>query len=658
MATAHGRLDGHTAEKRSQEPARIRALALAAAAIAVHYTGTDRTSRFTALGAEFAVDVEPDEPVTALAERLIPCPTSTPAPDEDGPLYHLEPAADAIRVDHPDALTARATARIWATVLDQILRDPSRPVAGYPPLDPRDRDEVLARFNDTARDFPSDTTLHDLLRTQARATPDAVAVSTDERSLSYRELDDLSDALASRLAAELPAERGIVAVLAERTVWLPVALFAVLKSGRAYVPLDPQAPAMRHRHLVEYSGAGVVLTASDTSVDFGVPLWDLRDPACFPEATGPLPVTSPRDLAYVLFTSGSTGSPKGVMVEHRAVVNRLAWMQRRYPLGPGDTLLQKTPVIFDVSVWELFWWTLAGSRMHLLAPGRERFPLAIVETVEREGVTALHFVPSLLTAFLAHLRSTADAPRLHALRWLFSSGESLTRASAVEFGELFAGKATLVNLYGPTEATVDVTSHDCAQRPEPGRIPIGAPIDNVRAYVLRYGNPLPVGAFGTLHLAGECVARGYLGAPELTARGFPPEYGNPGARMYDTGDIVRWLPDGELDFLGRRDTQVKIRGIRIDVTEVESVLQRAPGVRECAVTVHRPGTALATLRAAVTGEDLTREGLRDYLAARLPPYLVPTGYDRFTELPRTGSGKTDRRLLADADHVRAHRIGL
>ena len=415
---------------------------------------------------------------------------------------------------------------------------------------------------------------------------------------------------------------------------------------------------MRHRHLVEYSGAGVVLTASDTSVDFGVPLWDLRDPACFPETAGPLPVTSPGDLAYVLFTSGSTGSPKGVMVEHRAVVNRLAWMQRRYPLGPGDTLLQKTPVIFDVSVWELFWWTLSGSRMHLLAPGRERFPLAIVETAEREGVTALHFVPSLLTAFLAHLRTTADAPRLHALRWLFSSGESLTRASAVEFGELFAGKATLVNLYGPTEATVDVTSHDCAQRPEPGRIPIGAPIDNVRAYVLRYGNPLPVGAFGTLHLAGECVARGYLGAPELTARGFPPEYGNPGGRMYDTGDIVRWLPDGELDFLGRRDTQVKIRGIRIDVTEVESVLQRAPGVRECTVTVHRPGTALATLRAAVTGEDLTRQGLRDYLAARLPPYLVPTGYDRFTELPRTGSGKIDRRLLADADHVRAHRIGL
>ncbi|MFK0253894.1 amino acid adenylation domain-containing protein [Streptomyces sp. NPDC090445] len=648
-----------------------RALVLATAAVAVHYTDTDRTSRFEAFHTAYEVTVEPDEPMSALAGRITAAaPPEQASADAQPCVFRLALEADHVRVDHPDPVTADATARIWATLLAHTGRDASRPVAGYPVLREQDREGVLVRFNATARDFPADTTLHQFLRSQARRSPEAIAVSSDAGALTYRELDERTDALAARLTAELPAACRVVGVLARRSTELPVALFAVLKAGRAYLPLDPHAPEMRHRQLVAHSGAGVVLSAVDTPVDFGVPLWDLRDPVHFSAPAGPLPETTPHDLAYVIYTSGSTGTPKGVMVSHRSVVNRLAWMQRRYPLGPGDTLLQKTPAIFDVSVWELFWWALTGSRMHLLAPGMERFPMAVVETAEREGVTALHFVPSMLAAFLAHLRSTGDAARLHALRWLFSSGESLTGASVAEFGELFQGKGTLVNLYGPTEATVDVTSHDCPRQPERGRVPIGSPIDNVRCYVLRYGNALPVGAFGSLHLAGECVARGYLGDPVLTARSFVPEYGDDNdndngdgdgdgdGRMYDTGDIVRWLPSGELDFLGRRDTQVKIRGIRIDVTEIEDALHHVPGVRECAVTVHHAGTVLATLRAAVTGEGLTREVLRDHLARRLPPYLVPTGYDLFTELPRTGSGKIDRRLLADAAHVRAHRIGL
>ncbi|WP_405606504.1 amino acid adenylation domain-containing protein [Streptomyces sp. NBC_00076] len=641
----------------SARPGAERALVLATAAVAVHYTDADPLSRFDAFRRTHDVTVDPDEPLDALAGRIAAASDETPA-DAPACLFRLALEADHVRVEHPDPVTADATARIWATLLAQAVRDASRPVSGYPVLRDEDRDQVLVGFNDTARPFPSGATLHQLLREQAGRTPDAVAVSSDAESLTYRELDQRSDALAARLVAELPAECRIVGVLAERTTQLPVALFAVLKAGRAYLPLDPHAPELRHRRIVAHSGADVVLTATDTSVDFGVPVWDLRDEVHLRGPGGPLPTTSPQDLAYVIYTSGTTGAPKGVMVEHRSVVNRLAWMQRRYPIGPGDTLLQKTPVIFDVSVWELFWWALTGSRMHLLAPVMERFPLAVVETAEREGVTALHFVPSMLAAFLAHLRATGDAPRLHALRWLFSSGESLTGTCVAEFGELFQGKATLVNLYGPTEATVDVTSYDCPRQPRAERVPIGAPIDNVRCFVLRHGNALPVGAFGVLHLAGACVARGYLGDAELTARSFLPEHGGGAGRMYDTGDIVRWLPSGELDFLGRQDTQIKIRGIRIDVTEIESVLQQVPGVRECAVTVHQAGTVMATLRAAVTGEGLTREALRDHLARRLPPYLVPTGYDLLPRLPRTGSGKIDRRLLADAAHVRAHRTGL
>ncbi|MFG3128336.1 amino acid adenylation domain-containing protein [Streptomyces tendae] len=646
-------------------PGAERALVLAAAAVAVHYTDEDTggARRFTAWDRAYEVVVEPDEPLGALAGRMAgrsAAPVSADAPEC---AFRLVLEADAVRVDHPDPVTGDATAGIWSALVAQGVRDASLPVGAYPVLDARDRDEVLVRFNATRRDFPAATTLHQLLRERARLTPEAVAVGAGAGTLTYRELDERTDALAARLVARLSDDCRVVGVLGERTLELPVMLFAVLKAGRAYLPLDPQAPELRHRRLVAHSGAGLVLTAVDTPVDFGVPRWDVRDPVVLSAHTGPLPEVSARDLAYVIYTSGSTGAPKGVMVEHRAVMNRLAWMQRRYPIGPGDTLLQKTPVVFDVSVWELFWWVLAGSRLWLLAPGMERFPMAILQEAERERVTALHFVPSMLTAFLAHLRSTDGAARLRALRWLFSSGESLTSASVAEFGELFRDGAQLVNLYGPTEATVDVTGHHCPQRPGAGRVPIGAPIDNVRCYVMRHGNAMPVGAFGTLHVAGECLARGYLGDPALTERSFPPEYeggaadGAGDGRMYDTGDIVRWLPSGELDFLGRADTQVKIRGIRIDVTEIESVLQQLPQVRECAVTVHGAGTVMATLRAAVVGEHLTEAALRDHLSRRLPPYLLPTGYDLFERLPRTGSGKIDRRLLADDAHVRAHRTG-
>ncbi|MEU4205499.1 amino acid adenylation domain-containing protein [Streptomyces sp. NPDC045470] len=558
------------------------------------------------------------------------------------------------------ALDARTLESLYGTVLDRARTGDSGPVGAYDLLTGAERDRVLREFNDTARDFPDRTTLHAIFHAQAVRTPDAVAVSTDRASLTYRELDERTDRLAHHLVARGVVPGTIVAVHAQRCLDLPVALLAVLKAGGAYLPLDPTAPARRNAELVDRSGAPIVLAQPGTDVPDGIAATVLRldDPDLYAgPAPGPQDHAGPEDLAYVIYTSGSTGKPKGVMVEHRSVVNRLTWMQRRYPLTAEDTLLQKTPVIFDVSVWELFWWFFAGARLHLLAPGMERFPLAIGKTVRQQRITALHFVPSMLGMFLEHLQDGGE-PAMPGLRWCFSSGESLPASSVAAFGRLLGPQGTtLVNLYGPTEATVDVTGHDCPATPPDGPVPIGRPIDNTRVYVLRHGRPVPVGVYGTLFLAGAGVARGYLGDPDLTARKFVPEFGGGNGRMYDSGDIGRWLPSGELEFLGRDDSQVKIRGIRIDLGEIEGVLLEVPGVTECAVLLDRPDPLHPVLRAAVsTTGDLSEADLREHAAQRLPQYMLPTVHHRFEKLPRTGSGKTDRRTLADPAYAEANAL--
>ncbi|MGW7047823.1 amino acid adenylation domain-containing protein [Streptomyces avermitilis] len=534
-----------------------------------------------------------------------------------------------------------------------------RPVGEYELLDAAGQDRVLREFNDTDQPFPDQRTLHGIFHDQAVRTPDAVAVSTDTESLTYRELDLRSDLLAHHLRERGVAPGRIVAVMARRCLDLPIALLGILKAGGAYLPLDPAAPARRLADMVAGSDAALVLTPPEVVVpdEVAAPVLRLDDPGLYTgPAPGPQAHGGPGDLAYVIYTSGSTGRPKGVMVEHRSVVNRLAWMQRRYPLAEGDTILQKTPVVFDVSVWELFWWFFAGARMHLLAPEMERFPLAIATTVRRQRVTVMHFVPSMLGVFLDYLDDGGNPAALTSLRWCFSSGESLSAREVTAFGRLLGTSgARLVNLYGPTETTVDVTAFDCAPEPFSGTVPIGRPIDNTRVYVLRHRQPMPVGVFGTLYLGGAGVARGYLGDPELTARRFVPEFGGGEGRMYDTGDIGRWLPSGDVEFLGRTDSQVKIRGIRIDLGEIESVVLELPGVAECVVLLDYPDPSLPTLRTAVSGAaDLTADALRAHAAERLPQYMLPVVHHWFARLPRTASGKLDRRALADPSYAEAH----
>jgi amino acid adenylation domain-containing protein len=340
------------------------------------------------------------------------------------------------------------------------------------------------------------------------------------------------------------------------------------------------------------------------------------------------------------------------MIEHRSVVNRLDWMQNAYPIGPADVILQKTPYYFDVSVWELFWWALQGARLCFLVPGGERLPLAIVETIRRHAVSVLHFVPSMLNVFLEYLdgRDPKVLKAMACVRRVFASGEALSVSHVKKFNDIFGRHtgARLTNLYGPTEATVDVTYYDCPQHNEFDKIPIGRPIDNIRMHILKEGRPVAIGETGELCIAGVGLARGYLNNPALTAEKFVYHPAIPGERIYRTGDIARWLPDGNIDYLDREDHQVKIRGLRIELGEIESTIREHPGVADTVVVVKKYSENVILIVAYIVAKPgLEIEGLKAYLKRLLPDYMVPNHFERIDDIPLAATGKADRKALPE-----------
>jgi len=499
----------------------------------------------------------------------------------------------------------------------------------------------------------SDTRIEDLLREAAGTHPDRTAVTGEHGSLTYSEMDRRANRLARTLQAAGAAPGTRVAVAVERSHDMLVAVFAVLRAGAAYVPVDLGHPPARNAYILRDSGARIVVAAPGTleRPDSTVTVVDPHAPESSDMDDSPVPHTGDgTDVAYVIYTSGSTGEPKGVMVEHRSVLNRLRWMQRAYPLGARDVLLQKTPVGFDVSVWELFWWTLAGASVHLLEPGGERDPDTIAAAVEKHGVSVAHFVPSMLHAFLEHTdNGTGRGHDLSSLRRVFASGEALSPHHVRRFHEVLGdapSRPELVNLYGPTEATVDVTHHPCTD-PAPRTVPIGRPIDNVRLYVLDDTlRPCPAGEAGELCIAGVSLARGYLGRDRLTAERFV-ENPFPGERrVYRTGDLARLLPDGSLEYLGRNDHQVKIRGVRVEPGEVENALLAHPAVVNAAVIARHTPTGEAYLCAyTVCRREVPAGELRSHCARLLPAALVPAHVVPLEVLPLTPNGKLDRAAL-------------
>ena len=500
----------------------------------------------------------------------------------------LDYARDVFDEDLPIA----SVAGHLTTLLEHGLDLLDRPLSDVPMLSPAEhRDLTAGRARGRQMPYADQDTLHGLFEAQAARRPDRTAViAASGQTLTYAELDERANRVARALREEGVGPDVRVAVMMERGPQLLVVLLGILKSGGAYVPVDPAYPLERARLLLRDSGAKVVIVDDDAPAGLPGDATVRRVGGLLTGSGAPVePLTTSRDLAYVIYTSGSTGQPKGVMVEHHSVVNRLAWMQRRYPLGEGDVLLQKTPVTFDVSVWELFWWAVEGAAVALLPPGGQRDPREVLRAIREHQVSAVHFVPSMLGPFLDLLEESAAAREgIRTLRHIFCSGEALPSSRVEQFNRLVdrcrresgtERPVRLVNLYGPTEATVDVSCYECPGDSAQGiaRVPIGRPIDNTRLYVLGADDlPQPVGVAGELCIGGVGVARGYLDRPELTAEKFGDDPFVPGGRLYRSGDLARWLADGTLEYLGRIDDQVKVRGHRVEPGEVDRRPARCP----------------------------------------------------------------------------------
>jgi amino acid adenylation domain-containing protein len=519
----------------------------------------------------------------------------------------------------------------------------------------------IAQFNRTETSFPENVTLQELIEAQVdRHSFETAAICDHDNvfgvpSLTYAQLNAKVNQLAHLLRAEGVGPGHIVALMVERSFAMTIGILAIVKAGAAYLPVPPDNPADRIDYMLKVGGVKVLLVQGKTAgrFVFGGLVINLDAPDVYRGSTAnPVIVNQPHDLAYVIYTSGSTGKPKGVMIEHRSLINRLHWMQQAYPIDESDVILQKTPYYFDVSVWELFWWALQGARVCFLMPGGERNPLAIVETVKKHHVSVMHFVPSMLNVFLEYLDGKAAGvlKSLASVRRVFASGEALSPSHVRKFNDILGSKtgARLTNLYGPTEATVDVSYFDCPAHNDFENVPIGRPIHNTRLYVIRDGRQVAIGEAGELCIAGICLARGYLNNPALTDERFTDNPVNHGERIYRTGDVARWLPDGNIEYLGREDHQVKIRGLRIELGEIENTIREYPGITDCVALVRKYSENVILIIAyVVCKSDLKVEALKHHLKKYLPDYMIPNHFEKIAEMPLTPSGKADRKALPE-----------
>ncbi|WP_415640229.1 amino acid adenylation domain-containing protein, partial [Pseudomonas gessardii] len=484
------------------------------------------------------------------------------------------------------AATIERMAGHWLKLLSEIVADSTRRVSELPILDAAQVQTQVLDWNRTAAQFPAQRGVHQLFEEQVQHNPQAIALLFDQQVLTYQQLNQRANRLAHKLRESAPAGAELlVGVATERSVEMVVALLAVLKAGGAYVPLDPEYPSERLRYMIEDSGVGLLLTQSHLLGR--LPLGETVQALCldqdgdwlegYSDANPALPCL-PEQLAYMIYTSGSTGRPKGAGNRHTALTNRLWWMQRAYTLDARDTVLQKTPFSFDVSVWEFFWPLMVGARLAVALPGEHQEPARLIETIGRYQITTLHFVPSMLQAFIHE----AGVEACSSLKRIICSGEALPVDAQQQVFRKLPG-AGLFNLYGPTEAAIDVTHWRCVDERR-ASVPIGVPIDNLRTQILGSGlGLLPVGAGGELYLGGVGLARGYHQRPGLTAERFVPDPFTPGERLYRTGDLARYRVDGVIEYLGRLDHQVKLRGLRIELGEIEASLCDHELVREAVV---------------------------------------------------------------------------
>jgi amino acid adenylation domain-containing protein len=556
----------------------------------------------------------------------------------------------------------------FETLLESIVANPDQHLLDLTWLNDAEQHQLLTTWNATQVDYPTQSPIHQLIEQQAAKTPDAVALVFNTELLTYQQLNERANQLAHQLIALGVRPESLVAILMERSTEMVVSLLAVLKAGAAYLPLDPSYPAQRLSFMLEDARPVVLLRQAGVSsslltVPEGMAVVELDEQKSGATTADPQYASqnlqvevTPDNLAYLIYTSGSTGQPKGVMVSHQSIANRLLWMQHQYQLDSSDAVLQKTPFTFDVSVWEFFWPLMTGARLVVARPGGHQDSRYLRVLISEQQITTLHFVPSMLQAFLAEERVEE---KCGSLRRIICSGEALPVELVERTFERLA--AEVENLYGPTEAAVDVTRWGCQRGVKETSVPIGRPIANIEMYVLDGElRPVPVGVSGELYIGGVGLARGYRGRAELTAERFIPHpYSrHPGGRLYRTGDIGRYRVDGALEYVGRADYQVKVRGYRIELGEIESVLRQHQSVEDAVVLARQNASGQKQLvgyvviekGAGANGrEQVTSADLRKYVGERLPQYMVPAILVKLDEMPLSENGKINRKRLPEPE---------
>lgn len=571
--------------------------------------------------------------------------------------------------EHPDALAGRF---VYSTelfdratilrmqehfleLLRNLLANPDYKISEVPWLTEQEQHTLIEDWNNTTQDFP-DVRLHELFEACAEVAPDRCALVFRGRRLTYAELNARANQLAHYLREHGAVNGSWIGVYMERSIEMVVALLAILKSGGAYIPYDPDLPISRLNMMIEGSKPVCVITQQKFSANLAgfqgetLVLDGCTDDLAAQQASNPRIPVSPSDAIYAIYTSGTTGIPKAAINTHEAVANRILWMQDQYQLQASDRVLQKTPYSFDVSVWEFFWPLVCGATLVIADPGGHRDAAYLAELIGSERITTIHFVPSMLREFL----DEANLDRCSSLKRVFASGEALPPDLRRKFFQRFGAlglSIELHNLYGPTEAAVDVTYWDCSGEPPCATVPIGRPIANVKIYILdRHLAPVPIGVPGELHIGGVAVARGYLNRPELTQERFiaDPFDPDPDARLYKTGDRARYLPDGNIEYLDRNDNQIKLRGLRIELGEITEALLTHPMVKDAVVILRedQPGDKrLVAYLVSANGIALPIPEVRDRLKTKLPDYMVPSQFVMLETLPRLANGKLNRRSL-------------
>ncbi len=551
--------------------------------------------------------------------------------------------------------TIQRMAGHFQSLLEAVAAQPDARLAALPLMSEGEREEVVRGWNRTGRTYQSERTLPELIAAQAQATPTALAVRADGGTLTYGALLSRANQVAQALRRRGVGPETLVGIAMERSLDLVIGLLGILQAGAAYVPLDPDYPDDRLAFMLADSQVAALLTHEALAARLrfdGDTLCLDRDAESLaqePAAAPPGRFTG-QQLAYTIYTSGSTGRPKGSGNTHGGLRNRLQWMQEAFPLTAADRVLQKTPISFDVSVWEFFWPLSVGAELVLAAPGEHKSPSDLVARIIEQGVTTLHFVPPMLQAFL----DSPGVEHCRSLRHLICSGEVLPATLPPRVAAQLPA-VQLHNLYGPTEAAIDVTAWTCPPAADTMPVPIGRPIANTQIYVLDpQGQPVPVGIPGELYIGGVGVSRGYHGRAALTAERFVPDpfSARPGQRLYRSGDLVRYRAGGVIDYLGRLDHQVKIRGFRIEPGEIEHRLRQQPGIREAVVLARADASGMKRLVAYVSPvEDalVSVETIRGHLKHSLPDFMVPAAIVVLSTWPLTVNGKLDRSALPDPD---------